>query len=139
MRVVPPVAAGASSSAFTGARHTFASQYILVNGAPPYVLASDNVYLYENLRSHRPSATFDPADAPANLAAQRRMAALVCPANAVMPPANASPAQPKASPTASPNQSGDALAEPSCDRIVPGHDPAIFTRFPTRGRLAHIR
>ncbi len=101
--------------AFTGARHTFASQYILVGGEPPYVLASDNVYLYENLRSHRASATFDPSDQPANLAAQRRMAALACPASA------------------------EASKDVPCDRIVPGHDPAIFTRFPSEGRVAHIR
>src|SRR5579871_1935217 len=44
--------------AFTGARHTYASQYLLIEGAPPFVLASDNVYLYRNLEEHRPSATF---------------------------------------------------------------------------------
>jgi glyoxylase-like metal-dependent hydrolase (beta-lactamase superfamily II) len=106
--------------AFTGARHTFASQYICIgcsgttapNGSSsaspaqqPIILASDNVYLYENLRSHMPSATFSPADAPANLAAQRRMVDLAG----------------------------------SVDRIVPGHDPTIFTRFPTQGRVAHIQ
>jgi glyoxylase-like metal-dependent hydrolase (beta-lactamase superfamily II) len=112
--------------AYTGARHTFASQYILVGAGPattatpqaqPYVLASDNVYLYENLGSHRASATFDPSDQPANLAAQQRMIALACPENA----------------------SSEASKDAPCDRIVPGHDPAIFTRFPTQGRVAHIR
>jgi glyoxylase-like metal-dependent hydrolase (beta-lactamase superfamily II) len=91
--------------AYTGARHTFASQYILVGGEPPYVLASDNVYLYENLRSHRASATFHPSDQPANLAAQQRMMELAG----------------------------------SVDRIVPGHDPAIFTHFPSQGRVANVR
>lgn len=119
--------------AYTGARHTFASQYICIgcsgegasessasdanasgpkSFAAPIILASDNVYLYENLRAHLPSATFTPADAPANLAAQRRMASLACPSN----PADA-----------------------PCDRIVPGHDPAIFTHYPTHGRIAHIQ
>ena len=91
--------------AFTGGHHTFASQYIRVAGNPPYVLASDNVYLYENLRSHRASATFNPSFEQANIAAQARMIELAG----------------------------------SVDRVVPGHDPAIFTKFPSQGRVAHIR
>ena len=94
---------------YTGARHTFASQYLRVAGgvseAKPYVLASDNCYLYENLRSHRASATFEPGDQPGNIAAQERMIALAG----------------------------------SVDRVVPGHDPAQFERFPTKGRVARIR
>jgi glyoxylase-like metal-dependent hydrolase (beta-lactamase superfamily II) len=91
--------------AYTGARHTFASQYIRVDGQPPYVLASDNCYLYENLNSRRASATFDPTDAAGNIAAQQRMTELAG----------------------------------SPDRVVPGHDPAQFTHFPTTGRVAKIR
>jgi len=54
-------------------------------------MASDNMYLYENLEKHAPIAqTFDPAS---NLAAQDRMRVL-----------------------------GKI--------IVPGHDPAVMTRFP---------
>jgi len=71
--------------AYTGARHTFASQYIRVGGETPFVLASDNCYLYENLRSHRASATFDPSDAEANVAAQHRMIALAGSAERVVP------------------------------------------------------
>jgi glyoxylase-like metal-dependent hydrolase (beta-lactamase superfamily II) len=59
--------------AFTGARHTYASQYLLVAGRQPLVLASDNAYLYRNLVEHRPVATFTPADSTANLAALTRM------------------------------------------------------------------
>jgi glyoxylase-like metal-dependent hydrolase (beta-lactamase superfamily II) len=59
--------------AFTGARHTYASQYLRVDGDPPFVLASDNVYLYRNISSRTASATFSDADHPANIAAQRRM------------------------------------------------------------------
>lgn len=92
-------------TAYTGARHTFASQYIRVAGDAPFVLASDNCYLYENLKSHRAGATFDPADAPANLAAQERMVKLAG----------------------------------SADRVVPGHDPAQFVRFPSKGRVARIQ
>jgi glyoxylase-like metal-dependent hydrolase (beta-lactamase superfamily II) len=57
---------------YTGGRHTFASQYVGVNTrAGSVVIASDNVYLYENLDYHVPIAqTFD---AKANLAAQDRM------------------------------------------------------------------
>jgi len=59
--------------AYTGGRHTFASQYIRVAGSPVFVLASDNVYLYRNLTERKPSATFTEADYPANLRAQERM------------------------------------------------------------------
>ncbi len=58
---------------FTGARHTYASQYLRVAGDPPIVLASDNAYLYRNLTDHRPVATFTPADTTANLEALSRM------------------------------------------------------------------
>ena len=61
---------------FTGARHTFQSQYLLVEGEPNYVLASDNVYLYRNLEERAASATFDASDHPANIAAHERMARL---------------------------------------------------------------
>jgi glyoxylase-like metal-dependent hydrolase (beta-lactamase superfamily II) len=57
---------------YTGGRHTFASQYVGVNTkAGTVVIASDNLYLYENLDKHVPIAqTFD---AKSNLAAQDRM------------------------------------------------------------------
>jgi len=81
--------------AYTGGRHTWASQYVAVTGKPgPIVLASDNMYLYENLEKHVPIAqTFDAAS---NLAAQDRMKTLV--------------------------------KDPRF--IIPGHDPAVLTRFP---------
>lgn len=63
--------------AYTGARHTYASQYLLVQGNPPIILASDNVYLYRNLTEHRPGATFTLADTTANLQAQTRMLKMV--------------------------------------------------------------
>ena len=57
---------------YTGGRHTFASQYVSVRGASgTIVIASDNMYLYENLEKHVPIAqTFD---ADSNLKAQDRM------------------------------------------------------------------
>jgi glyoxylase-like metal-dependent hydrolase (beta-lactamase superfamily II) len=71
--------------AYTGARHTYASQYLRVEGHPTFVLASDNCYLYENLKSHRAGATFLPTDAPGNIAAQQRMIELAGSADRVVP------------------------------------------------------
>ena len=59
--------------AYTGGHHTYASQYLRVDGNPPFVLASDNVYLYRNLAEHRASATFTEADQAANIQNQARM------------------------------------------------------------------
>jgi glyoxylase-like metal-dependent hydrolase (beta-lactamase superfamily II) len=80
---------------YTGGRHTYASQYVAVNTmAGTVVLASDNMYLYENLEKHAPiGATLDAAS---NLRAQERMKQLA--------------------------------ARPGL--IVPGHDPAVFAKFP---------
>lgn len=80
---------------YVGGRHTYASQYVsVVAKSGTIVLASDNMYLYENLAKHVPIAqTFDAAS---NLAAQDRMKTIA--------------------------------TEPRL--IVPGHDPAVMTRFP---------
>ncbi len=91
--------------AFTGARHTFASQYIRVEGNPTYVLASDNCYLYRNLESKTAIPTFMPSDREGNLNALARMATLAG----------------------------------APERVIPGHDPLVFTRFPTQGRIAKIK
>ena len=61
---------------FTGGRHTFSSQYLLIDGNPPVVLASDELYFYPDLQGGRPSVTFEEADASANLLAQAHMSAL---------------------------------------------------------------
>src|SRR3984885_941168 len=71
--------------AYTGSRHTFASQYIRVGGEPPYVLASDNCYLYENLRTHSAGATFDPSDGAGNIGQQAHMITLAGSADRVVP------------------------------------------------------
>ncbi|MFN2577185.1 MAG: N-acyl homoserine lactonase family protein [Pyrinomonadaceae bacterium] len=83
---------------YTGGRHTYASQYVSARTADgTVVIASDNMYLYENLEKHAPIAqTFD---AESNLKAQDRM-----------------------------KQIASRL-----DLIVPGHDPAVFSRFPKPG------
>ena len=83
---------------YTGGRHTYASQYVSVRTASgTVVIASDNMYLYENLEKHAPIAqTFDP---DSNLRAQDRMKQMA--------------------------------SRP--DLIVPGHDPAVFIKFPKPG------
>ena len=71
--------------AYTGARHTYASQYLRVDGNPPFVLASDNMYLYRNLATHSAGATFSDQDHPANIANQERMVKLAGSAERVVP------------------------------------------------------
>lgn len=84
---------------FTGGRHTYASEYAGVNTrAGTVIVASDNVYLYENLDRHVPIGTT--FDAKANLAAQDRMKTLAA----------------------------------ETRLIIPGHDPAVFERFPKQGK-----
>ena len=90
---------------YIGGKHTFQSQYVGVNTTSGIVvLASDNMYLYENLEKHVPIS--QTLDAASNLAAQERMTRIA----------------------ASPRL------------IVPGHDPAVFVRFPLPGNgVARIR
>jgi hypothetical protein len=71
--------------AYTGARHTYASQYLCVTGTPTYVLASDNAYFYLNLSSHLASATFTEADHPANIKNQTRMIQLASSTDRILP------------------------------------------------------
>jgi glyoxylase-like metal-dependent hydrolase (beta-lactamase superfamily II) len=69
---------------YTGGRHTFASQYVGVDTPRgTIVLASDNVYLYENLDRHLPIA--QTLDRAANLAAQERMLRLAASPGLVVP------------------------------------------------------
>jgi glyoxylase-like metal-dependent hydrolase (beta-lactamase superfamily II) len=83
---------------YTGGKHTFAAQYVAAaSPAGTVVLASDNIYLYQNLEQHRPiGQTSDPA---ADLRVQERVVRLAS----------------------------------SPRLIVPGHDPAVFERFPKPG------
>ena len=71
--------------AYTGARHTYASQYLRVDGNPPFVLASDNSYLWRNLRERKASATFSDADHAANIKNQTRMIELAGSIDRVIP------------------------------------------------------
>jgi hypothetical protein len=80
---------------YTGGKHTYASQFAAVNTASgTVVLASDNMYLWENLEKH--AAIAQTLDAASNLRAQDKMKELACDAK----------------------------------HIVPGHDPAVMTKYP---------
>jgi glyoxylase-like metal-dependent hydrolase (beta-lactamase superfamily II) len=69
---------------YTGGKHTYASQFVAVNTAAGIVvLASDNVYLYENLEKHVPIAAT--LDADSNLRAQDRMKQLAASPQFVIP------------------------------------------------------
>jgi glyoxylase-like metal-dependent hydrolase (beta-lactamase superfamily II) len=82
---------------YTGGKHTYASQYVGVNtAAGTVVIASDNMYLFENMEKRAASASLDNES---NLRAQDRMKQLA--------------ANPKL--------------------VIPGHDPAVMTSFPSAG------
>ena len=87
-----------------GGRHTWASQFVGVQTrAHTVVLASDNMYLYENLDAH--VAIAQTLDAASNLGTQDRMRSIA--------------------------------REPRF--VIPGHDPAVFDRFPrTSERIVRI-
>lgn len=69
---------------YTGGKHTFASQYVGVNTkAGIVILASDNMYLYENLEKHLPIA--QTLDAASNLRAQDRMKQLAASPKWIIP------------------------------------------------------
>jgi len=83
---------------FTGSRHTFNSQYVLVQTrGEKVILASDNIWIYYNLEhltsSPYPNGTFDTI---AYVRSMQRM----------------------------------KTQTTNIKYIIPGHDPAIFSRFP---------
>lgn len=82
---------------YTGSKHTFNSQYVLVNtGNNKVVFASDNIWIYYNLDHLAPASTGGTLDPAGYIKAMQRMKSLV--SNAKF--------------------------------IIPGHDAAIFSRFP---------
>lgn len=69
---------------YTGGKHTYASQFVGVNtAAGVVVLASDNVYLYENLEKHLPIGST--LDATSNLKAQERMRGIAAKESFIVP------------------------------------------------------
>ena len=71
-------------TAYTGGKHTYASQYVGVRTAKgTVVVASDNAYLYENLDRHL--AIAQTLDARSNLAAQERMKTIASSPRLIVP------------------------------------------------------
>jgi glyoxylase-like metal-dependent hydrolase (beta-lactamase superfamily II) len=69
---------------YTGGKHTYASQFVGVKtAAGTVVLASDNMYLYENLARH--VAIAQTLDAASNLRAQERMVTLAADPRLIVP------------------------------------------------------
>jgi glyoxylase-like metal-dependent hydrolase (beta-lactamase superfamily II) len=69
---------------YTGGKHTFASQFATVKtSAGTVVIASDNMYLYENLAKHLPIA--QTLDTASNLRAQERMTTLASDPRFIVP------------------------------------------------------
>lgn len=69
---------------YTGGKHTFASQFATVSTASgTIVLASDNVYLYENLAKHAPIA--QTLDSASNVRTQDRMKTLASDPRLIVP------------------------------------------------------
>jgi glyoxylase-like metal-dependent hydrolase (beta-lactamase superfamily II) len=69
---------------YTGGKHTWASQFVAVPTASgTVVLASDNMYLYENLSTHRPIA--QTLDSESNLRAQDRMRTIASDPRLIIP------------------------------------------------------
>ena len=79
-----------------GGKHTWQSQFVTATTPrnTTVVLASDNMYLYENLDTHKPIS--QTLDAESNLRTQDRMKSLAS----------------------------------EVRLLIPGHDPAVFDRFP---------
>jgi glyoxylase-like metal-dependent hydrolase (beta-lactamase superfamily II) len=69
---------------YTGGKHTYASQYVAVRTAEgTVVLASDNIYLYENLEKHLPLA--QTGDQAADLRVQERELSLATSPRLIVP------------------------------------------------------
>ncbi len=71
---------------FTGARHTFNSQYVLVQtGTNRVVLASDNIWIYYNLDHMRPASTGGTLDPAGYVNAMKRMKTMVSDVKFIVP------------------------------------------------------
>jgi glyoxylase-like metal-dependent hydrolase (beta-lactamase superfamily II) len=69
---------------YIGGKHTYQSQYVgVATAGGTVILASDNVYLYENLEKHLPIA--QTLDANSNLRAQDRMKQLAASPKLIVP------------------------------------------------------
>ena len=83
---------------FTGSRHTFNSEYALVEtGTDKIIIASDNIWIYYNLEHMKSAPSYGTFDPIGYVASMRRMKTQVS----------------------------------NMKFIIPGHDPRIFSTFPT--------
>ena len=71
---------------YTGSRHTFNSQYVLVkSGSDKIILASDNVYCYYNLEHLKSAPTYATFDASGYVRAMERMKTLASDIKFIIP------------------------------------------------------
>lgn len=71
---------------YTGSRHTFDSQYVLVNtGSNKVIFASDNIWIYYNLEHPAPASPGGTFDAPGYLKAIERMKSMVTDPKFIIP------------------------------------------------------
>jgi glyoxylase-like metal-dependent hydrolase (beta-lactamase superfamily II) len=83
---------------YTGGKHTYAAQFVgAATASGTVVVASDNIYMYENLEKHLPLGLTEDREADSR------------------------------------NQARMLRIASSPRLIVPGHDPAVFDRFPKPG------
>lgn len=71
---------------YTGSRHTFNSQYVLVEtGINKIILASDNIWIYYNLEHLRPAASLGTFDTTAYIKSMQRMKTLASNVKYIIP------------------------------------------------------
>jgi glyoxylase-like metal-dependent hydrolase (beta-lactamase superfamily II) len=71
---------------YTGSRHTFNSQYVLVEtGKHKVILASDNIWIYYNLEHLRPASSGGTFDTTAYVKSMQRMKTLVSDSKYIIP------------------------------------------------------
>jgi glyoxylase-like metal-dependent hydrolase (beta-lactamase superfamily II) len=71
---------------YTGSRHTFNSQYVLVETAgDKIILASDNIWIYYNLEHLRPAPPYGTFDTSAYVKSMQRMKTLVSNTKYIVP------------------------------------------------------
>jgi glyoxylase-like metal-dependent hydrolase (beta-lactamase superfamily II) len=71
---------------YTGSRHTFNSQYVLVEtGKHKVILASDNIWIYYNLEHLRPASSGGTFDTTAYVRSMQRMKTLVPDSKYIIP------------------------------------------------------
>jgi glyoxylase-like metal-dependent hydrolase (beta-lactamase superfamily II) len=71
---------------YTGSRHTFNSQYVLVEtGINKIILASDNIWIYYNLENLRPPPSYGTFDSSAYIKSMQRMKTLASDIKYIIP------------------------------------------------------